>query len=94
MFGLTLRRNTTLKHGLMLAYNQFTASAAVRSQVAGGQPVGGLGRKGAQRLVILETDGMANQATSAGFTNAGAYSSYYNLGPADGVTCGGLRVFL
>ncbi|HEY5316145.1 MAG TPA: pilus assembly protein TadG-related protein, partial [Pirellulales bacterium] len=47
--------NTATSYGLMLAYNQFSANANLRTQA-----VGGLGRKGAQRFVILETDGMAN----------------------------------
>ena len=36
----------------------------------------------AQKLVILETDGMANAATTAATTNAGAYKSFYNVGPS------------
>jgi hypothetical protein len=68
--------NTATDYGLMLAYNQFSGNSSLQSS-----GMGGLGRKGAQRIVILETDGMANQATSAGTTNAGAYQSYYNIGP-------------
>ena len=30
--------------------------------------------------MILETDGMANVATTASVTNNGAYQSYYNVG--------------
>jgi Flp pilus assembly protein TadG len=67
--------NTSTDYGFMLAYNQLSTNSSL---VAGGN--GGLGRKGAQKIVILETDGMANQATSASFTNAGAYKSYYNVG--------------
>src|SRR5262249_10485528 len=72
---------TATSYGFMLAYNQFSSNTTLRTQA-----LGGLGRKGAQRLVILETDGMANVATSANFTNAGANNSYYNLGPTDTVT--------
>jgi hypothetical protein len=43
--------------------------------------VGGLGRKGAHKIVILETDGMANQSSTATFSNGGAYQSYYKVGP-------------
>ena len=69
--------NTATHHGLMLAYNQFSGSSTVSSAGAGG-----LGRVGAQRLVILETDGMANANTNAGFTNNGGVNSYYNILPS------------
>ena len=36
--------------------------------------------------MILETDGMANQATSATATSAGPYNSYYNIGPSASFT--------
>jgi hypothetical protein len=75
--------NTTTNYGFMLAYNQFSSSAALR-----GTALGGLGRKGAQRLVVLETDGMANCGANAGFTNTGGIDSFFNLGPTDGVTPG------
>src|SRR5262249_5005374 len=42
--------NTATSYGLMLAYNQFSSQASLR-----GLLLGGFGRKGAQRLVILET---------------------------------------
>jgi Flp pilus assembly protein TadG len=82
--------NTTLKHGFMLAYNQFSSSAVVRSQIVAGQSVGGLGRKGAQRLVVCELDGMANydSVPATGFTNAGPSSSYYNILPGQQVNGG------
>jgi Flp pilus assembly protein TadG len=68
--------NTSTDYGLMLAYNQLSGNTALQS--AG---MGGYGRKGAQKIVILETDGMANQATSAtASTSPGAYLSYYNVG--------------
>ena len=68
--------NTATQHGLMLAYNQFSGASAVSAQSAGG-----LGRSGAKRLVILETDGMANVGEGVSFTNAGAVNSYYNILP-------------
>jgi hypothetical protein len=82
--------NTTLKHGYMLAYNQFTESATVRGNVVAGQAVGGLGRKGAQRLVINELDGMANYDSipTGGFQNGGAYQSYYKILPGNTVNGG------
>ena len=65
----------------MLAYNQFSTSTTLQSATVSGQSVaaGGFGRMGAQKIVILETDGMVNQASTATFINAGAYNSYYNL---------------
>ena len=67
----------------MLAYNQFSSSSFVRSQIVAGQPVGGLGRKGAQRLVVCEMDGMANYDSIPvnGFSNNGPNYSYYNILP-------------
>ena len=78
--------NTATDYGFMLAYNQLNANPALVSS-----GVGGLGRKGAQKIVILETDGMANQASSASFINAGAYQSYYNVGPLGSATASGCR---
>ncbi|MGE3817986.1 MAG: pilus assembly protein TadG-related protein [Isosphaeraceae bacterium] len=68
--------------GMMLAYNQFSSNAALRSYAPSPAPVGeagGLGRKGSQRLVIFMTDGMANTSAAGNFTNAGANNSYYNV---------------
>jgi Flp pilus assembly protein TadG len=74
--------NTATSYGLMLAYNQFSGSKDLRDL-----NIGGKGRKGAQRLVILETDGMANVSATVGFTTAGT-NSYYNLGPSDVIKAG------
>jgi Flp pilus assembly protein TadG len=70
--------NTATSYGLMLAYNQLSGSTALQ-----GSGMGGYGRKGATKLVILETDGMANASTSASVNNAGAWNSSYNIGPAN-----------
>ncbi len=67
--------NTATDYGFVLAYNQFSSNPSL---VSGG--VGGLGRKGARKIVILETDGMANQSSTVAFNNAGAYQSYYKVG--------------
>ncbi len=67
--------NTATSYGLMLAYNQLSGNPALQS--AG---MGGYGRKGAQRLVILETDGLANVSTSATTSSGAAYQSYFNVG--------------
>jgi len=68
--------NTATSYGLMLAYNQFSSSTALQSA-----NIGGWGRKGADKLLILETDGMANQASTVSAVNSGAYNSYYNTAP-------------
>jgi hypothetical protein len=77
--------NTATSYGLMLAYNQFSSNSSVLT--SGSTPQGGgLGRKGAQRLLILETDGMANQASTVAFVNSvtsgtnPTNNSYYNIG--------------
>ncbi len=67
--------NTATSYGLMLAYNQLSGNVTLQSS-----GMGGYGRKGAQRLVILETDGLANASTSAGTTSGAAYQGYFNIG--------------
>jgi hypothetical protein len=71
--------NTASDYGFMLAYNQFSGSSSLVD--SNSNIVGGLGRKGATRLVIYETDGMANQGSNpvSGFTNNGPYNSYYPI---------------
>jgi len=83
--------NTTTDYGLMLAYNQFSGGTTLQNAAVSGQsvPAGGFGRAGATKIVILETDGMVNQATSASFTSAGSYNSYYNLPPLGTVSASG-----
>jgi hypothetical protein len=78
--------NTATHHGFMLAYNEFSASGAVRAAA-----VGGRGRRGSQRLVILETDGMANVNTRPDkpFQNDGPLRSYYRILPDDTIRSGG-----
>ena len=83
--------NTTTDYGLMLAYNQFGCNTTLQTTTANGQSVamGGFGRVGAQKIVILETDGMVNQATAATFVSQGSYNSYYNLPPLGTVSASG-----
>ena len=76
--------NTATDYGFMLAYNQFSGNTTLQSP-----GLGGFGRKGAQKIVILETDGMANQASGASTYNGGAYQSYYMIRPGDTVTASG-----
>ncbi len=76
---------------LMLAYNQFSGSSGLRTYATSPAPAGqagGNGRKGAQKLLVFETDGMVNTTALASFTNAGAYNSYYNVRLADGTSSG------
>lgn len=62
--------NTATYYGFMVAHNEFSSSPTARTY-----GIGGHGRKGTDRLVIFETDGMANVAgPSAGvFQSAETY---------------------
>jgi len=80
--------NTTSDYGLMLAYNQLSGTSYYGT-------AGGGGRKGATRIVIFETDGMANQVTTCGFSqtvtgtgSAAVNNSYYKIAPTDTVSAG------
>jgi Flp pilus assembly protein TadG len=67
---------------LMLAYNQFSMNSSLVNYAPSPAPVGeagGLGRRGAQKMIILETDGMANVPASASLTNVGALQNYYRV---------------
>ncbi len=67
--------------GLMNAYNQFSANTSLRTYNPA-EPegdAGGMGRKGAQKIIIFETDGQPTTTASAGFTNGGQYNSYYQV---------------
>ena len=66
---------------LMLAYNQFSGSSALVNYKPGAAAgdAGGNGRRGAQKIIIFETDGAPNTPASAPITNGGAYNSYYNV---------------
>ncbi len=83
--------NTATSYGFMLAYNQMSSNPALSSTIVNGQPAGGLGRKGAQRILILETDGMANEDSVVvnGFANNGPNQSYYHILPGDTVNGAG-----
>ena len=84
--------NTASDYGFMLAYNQLGSSSTLRALEQGTSPgVGGLGRVGAQRLVIYETDGMANQNSTpaSGFANNGAPNSYYQVLPGQTLNSAG-----
>ena len=66
---------------LMLAYNQFSGNTSLQTY-SSGQPTGdagGNGRKGAQKIIIFETDGAPNTTATASLTNSGSHNSYYNV---------------
>jgi hypothetical protein len=75
--------------GLMLAYNQFavtkTTDNTLRNFVSS-SPItfptamaGGMGRKGAQKVIIFETDGLANCSATANLATAAAGYTYYQV---------------
>ncbi len=72
---------TCYSYPLMLAYNQFSGNVSLQTYNPGGATgdAGGNGRKGAQKIVIFETDGAPNTLASATFTNSGTNNSYYRV---------------
>lgn len=78
--------DTCFAMGLMLAYNQFATTSPTDSTLrsfVSSSPItfpsgmaGGLGRKGAQKVIIFETDGMANCDATASLVSAGTYKYY------------------
>jgi Flp pilus assembly protein TadG len=68
--------------GFMQTFNQYSNHSSLLNFAPAPAPAGqagGLGRRGAQKLIILETDGMANTPASASFSNNGANNSYYEI---------------
>ena len=53
--------------------------------------MGGDGRVGAERLIIYETDGMANQGSTPGngFSSGSYYNSYYQIQPGQPLNSAG-----
>jgi hypothetical protein len=84
--------DTCFAMGLMLAYNQFATTpvndTVLRTYVTN-TPIafptgmaGGLGRKGAQKVIIFETDGIPNCMATASLITNGSYNYYkirYNM---------------
>jgi Putative Flp pilus-assembly TadE/G-like len=72
---------TCYSMGLMLAYNQFSANSSLLTYNPGATAgdAGGNGRKGAQKIIIIETDGSPNVTASATLNNLGSYQSYYSI---------------
>jgi hypothetical protein len=77
---------------MMLAYNQLSCNTTLLGLDESSSPgVGGRGRVGAQRLIIYETDGMANQGSTLanGFASGGHYDSYYRIQPGQPLNSAG-----
>jgi len=72
---------TCYSMGLMQAYNQFSEHNSLPG-FNPGEPsgdAGGNGRRGAQKVIIFETDGMPTHTATASLTNNGAHQSYYRI---------------
>jgi hypothetical protein len=78
--------DTCFAMALMLAYNQFALTPSNDTTLrtfTTSTPIafpngmaGGLGRKGAQKVIIFETDGMANCSATANLITNGSYKYY------------------
>src|SRR5262249_1708321 len=70
---------------LMLAYNQFSSNSSLVNFTANATAgtAGGLGRYGAQRLLVFETDGMVNTGASGNFVTSSNGTGYYQVRVAD-----------
>ncbi|MGL4550138.1 MAG: pilus assembly protein TadG-related protein [Gemmataceae bacterium] len=76
---------TCYSMGLMLAYNQFSANTALVSHTANALPgtAGGLGRNGAAKLLVFETDGVVNTGAAAALVSSTTGQGYYAVRLAD-----------
>ena len=72
---------TCYSMALMQTFNQFSANTSLVSYNSGASSgdAGGNGRKGAQKVIIFETDGAPNTTATASLVNSGAYNSYYSI---------------
>jgi hypothetical protein len=87
-FGDTPRADgdTCFSMALMLCYNQFALTPANDTTLrtfTTSSPItfptgmaGGLGRKGAQKVIIFETDGLPNTLATASLVSGGSYNYY------------------
>lgn len=88
---------TCFAMSLMLCYNQFAVTPPSDGTLRGyttSSPItfpsgmsGGLGRKGAQKVVIFETDGLPNTTADARLASGGSYNYYqvrYNMNNPSG----------
>jgi hypothetical protein len=69
--------------GFMIAYNLLSSSSTKLRTYSTPQPqyrgaAGGLGRRGAQRVIVFETDGAPNTYATAAFKGSGA-DAYYEI---------------
>jgi hypothetical protein len=73
--------STCYAMGLMLAYNQFSANSTLVNYNPGAPAgdAGGNGRRGAQKIIIFETDGAPNTTATATLNNLGTANSYYRV---------------
>ncbi len=84
--------DTCFAMALMLCYNQLAVTPSTDSTLRSfvtSSPItfptgmaGGMGRKGAQKVIIFETDGLPNCQATASLVNAGTYNYYqirYNM---------------
>jgi hypothetical protein len=70
---------------LMLAYNQFSANSNLVSYTSNATAgtAGGLGRNGAAKLLVFESDGCVNTDASASFVTSTNGTGYYKVRVAD-----------
>ncbi len=76
---------TCYSMALMLAYNQFSNNSALQTFTANAATgtAGGLGRNGAAKLLVFETDGMVNTGASGTLVTSTTGSGYYKVRIAD-----------
>lgn len=76
---------TCYNMGLMLAYNQFSSNSTLVNHTANALPgtAGGLGRVGANKMLVFESDGMVNTGASATLTSSANGTGYYRVRVAD-----------
>jgi hypothetical protein len=67
--------------GLMQAYNQFSGNTSLMTfnPAEPSGDAGGNGRRGAQKVIIFETDGVPNTSATATLSNLGSHNSYYRI---------------
>jgi Flp pilus assembly protein TadG len=70
---------------LMLAYNQFSVNSNLINYTANAPAgtAGGLGRTGAAKLLVFETDGCVNTGASANLVSSSNATGYYQVRVAD-----------
>ena len=69
---------TAASMGLVHAFNQFSSDTALQSRTTPPGLFGGRGRRGAQKLVILMSDGIPNQYVDGALVSQSDGQSYYD----------------